>query len=269
MRRRLFLIVIVIVVAAGGLTFGIASEGAGGGSSAVSRIEKEKVLRVGWAVWHPYVFRDPKTNQIQGVSYELLQDLARAFGVSIEWVEDSWATLPAGIQAGKFEITNLMAITPPRAQVVDFSEPVTKHGLSLIAPKEEVAKTRSWEDWDRPGVKIAVTLGANSDMFVTQRFKRAEIVRLKTVPENVLALVSGRVNAHASTIDALKTIQREHPQLAIVPGSFGFSEVAFAVPKGDVDFASRVNGFIRQAKQSGRIRALLERYGLDASFAAD
>lgn len=235
----------------------------------VDRIEKQKTLRVGWAVWHPYVFRDPKTNQVQGISYDLINDLGKAMNVKVEWVEDSWSTLPAGIQANKFEITNLMAITPPRAQAVDFSEPVTKHGLSLIAPKGEVAKTKGWEEWDRPGIKIAVTLGANSDMFVTEKFKKAEIVRLKTVPENVLALVSGRVNAHASTIDALKTIQAEHPDLAIVPGSYGGSEVAFAVAKGDTQFAGRVNQFVHQAKTSGRIKELLNKYGLEASFAAE
>jgi polar amino acid transport system substrate-binding protein len=237
-------------------------------SSALSRIDKEKTLRVGWAVWHPYVFRDPKSNQVEGISYELLQEMGKALGVKVEWIEDSWATLPAGLQASKFEITNLMAITPPRAEVVGFSEAVTQHGLSLIAPQAEVAKTKSWQDWDRPGVKIAVTLGANSDMFVTEKFKRAEIVRLKTVPENVLALVSGRVNAHASTIDALKTIQKEHPNLGIVPGSFGFSEVAFALPKGDAQLAKRVNQFVAEAKKSGRISQLLTKYGLDDSFAA-
>ncbi len=237
--------------------------------SALDRIEKDKVVRVGWAVWHPYVYRDPKNNQVVGVSFELLQDVAKGLNARLEWVEDSWGTLPAGIQAGKFEITNLMAITPPRAQVVDFSEPVTKHGLSLLAPKDEVAKTKGWEEWDRPGVKIAVTLGANSDMFVTEKFKKAEIVRLKTVPENVLALVSGRVHAHASTIDALKTIQREHQHMAIVPGSFGFSEVAFALPKEDPAFAGRINDLVRQAKKSGRVKQLLDKYGLDASFAAE
>lgn len=237
-------------------------------SPALSRIDKEKTLRVGWAVWHPYVFRDPKSNQVEGISYELLQEMGKALGVKVEWIEDSWSTLPAGLQAHKFEITNLMAITPPRAEVVGFSEAVTQHGLSLIAPQAEVAKTKGWEDWDRPGVKIAVTLGANSDMFVTEKFKRAEIVRLKTVPENVLALVSGRVNAHASTIDALKTIQKEHPNLAIVPGSFGFSEVAFALPKGDAQLAKRVNQFVADAKKSGRISQLLTKYGLDDSFAA-
>src|SRR5258708_27269973 len=85
-------------------------------TSALDRIEKQRVMRVGWAVWHPYVFRDPKTNQVQGISYDLVQDLGKSLGVKVEWVEDSWATLPAGLQANKFEITNLMAITPPRAE---------------------------------------------------------------------------------------------------------------------------------------------------------
>lgn len=256
-----------IALAAAAVFFAAASP-AQAQSPATERIDKQKTLRVGWAVWHPYVYRDPKSNQVQGISYELLQDMGKALGVKVEWVEDSWATLPAGLQANKFEITNLMAITPPRAEVVGFSEAVTQHGVSLIGPQAEVAKMKTWQQWDKPGMKIAVTLGANSDMFVTEKFKRAEIVRLKTVPENVLAVVSGRVHAHASTIDALKTIQKEHPSLAIVPGSFGESAVAFALPKGDAALAKRVNQFVADAKKSGRINQLLDKYGLDASFAA-
>lgn len=259
----------ITLLLAGALALGAALAPAYAQSPAVDRIEKQKTLRVGWAVWHPYVYRDPKNNQVQGISYDLINEMGKAMGVKIEWVEDNWSTLPAGIQANKFEITNLMAITPPRAEVVGFSDSVTKHGLSLIAPKDEVAKTRGWEEWDRPGIKIAVTLGANSDMFVTEKFKKAEIVRLKTVPENVLALVSGRVHAHASTIDALKTIQKEHQQFAIVPGSYGGSEVAFALPKGDAQLAGRVNRFVRDAKKTGRIKQLLEKYGLESSFAVD
>jgi ABC-type amino acid transport substrate-binding protein len=266
MKRMFFSITALLF--AGILGFTTAGE-AQAQSSAVKRIDNQKTLRVGWAVWHPYVFRNPKTNQLEGISYDLIQELGKFMGVKVEWVEDNWSTLPAGLQANKFEITNLMAITPPRARVVDFSSAVTQHGLSLIAPQAAVAKTKSWKDWDRPGVKIAVTLGANSDMFVTQQFKQAEIVRLKTVPENVLALVSGRVDAHASTIDALKSIQQKHQNLAIVPGSFGSSEVAFALPKGDEPLAKRVNQFISDAKRAGRVNQLLKKYGLDGSFAAD
>lgn len=258
---------ITVLVATGLLALGAAVTPAQAQQSAADRVAKEKVLRVGWAVWYPYLFRNPKTDKLEGISYELFEDMGKALGVRIQWVEDSWATLPAGIQAGKFDVTNLMAITPPRAKVVDFSDPVTKHGLSLIGFKDKVAKTKSWEEWDRPGVKVDVTLGANSDMFVTEKFKNAEIVRLKTVPECVLALMSGRVDAHASTIDALKAIQKEHPELAIVPGSFGGSEVAVALPKGDAPLAKEVDQFVKKEKSSGRIEQLLVKYGLDASFA--
>lgn len=265
MKQRLLGVTAYVIAA----FIGLGAAPAGAQDSALKRIEDERTLRVGWAVWHPYVFRNPKNNQIEGISYELVNELGKAMNVKVQWVEDSWSTLPAGLQANKFEITNLMAITPPREKVVDFSSAVTQHGLSLIAPQAEVAKTRSWKDWDRPGVKIVVTLGANSDMFVTQQFKQAEIVRLKSVPENVLALVSGRVHAHASTIDALKSIQKQHPNLGIVPGSFGSSEVAFALPKGDARLQGRVNQFIAEAKRSGRVTELLKKYGLDDSFAAN
>ena len=243
--------------------------GALAASAALSRIQQQKTLRVGWAVWHPYVYRDPKTNEVVGIAYDLIEDMAKSMGVKTAWVEDSWSTLPAGIQANKFEVTNLMAITPPRAEAVGFSEPVTRHGLSLIGAKATVAKNKTWDDWDRPGTKIAVTLGSNTDLFVTERFKKAELVRLKTVPENVLALVSGRVDAYASTIDALKTIQKEHPGMDIAPGSYGGSDVAFGLPKGDQELAGRINEFIRTAKKSGRIKQLLDKYGLESSFAID
>jgi ABC-type amino acid transport substrate-binding protein len=257
----------IALILAGALALGAVIAPAKAQSPAVERIDKTKVLRVGWGVWHPYVFRDPKTNQVHGVTYDLMQDMGKSMGVRVEWVEDNWNTLAAGLQANKFEIVNLLAITPPRAQAMDFSEPVTKHGLSLIAAKDAVAKTKSWQDWDRAGVKIG--LGTNSDMFVTEKFKNAEIVRMKAAPEIVLAVLTGRLQAHGSTIDALKTIQKEHPQLEIVPGSFGGSEVAFGLPKGDTQLTSRVNTFVRDAKRSGRIKQLLEKYGLDASFAVD
>ena len=109
------------------------------------------------------------------------------------------------------------------------------------------------------------------DLALAQARSRAEeaLARRALTARGALALVSGRVHAHASTIDALKTIQREHQQMAIVPGSFGASEVAFALPKGDQALAARVNDFIREVKKNGRVTQLLDKYGLDASFAAN
>lgn len=54
-----------------------------------------------------------------------------------------------------------------------------------------------------------------------------------------------------------------------MPGSYGGSEVAFALPKGDAQMAAKVNQFLRDAKKSGRIKQLLDKYGLESSFAVE
>src|SRR5205085_6457364 len=149
--------------------------------STLDTIQRTKTLRVGWAVVHPYIFRDPKTNEIGGFSIDLMRDMSGALGdgVKLQMVEDSWATLAAGLQANKFDIVPLLAITLTRALAVGFSDPYTKHGLTLLAPKDAVAKTKSWKDFDKSGTKIGVTLGSNTDWYLTRAIKQAEIVRLK------------------------------------------------------------------------------------------
>jgi polar amino acid transport system substrate-binding protein len=251
------------------LGIGSPARALGSPDSSLDRIQSQKMMKVGWATWYPYIFRDPKSNDIQGISFDLAEQIGKAMGVKVTWVEDSWATLPAGLQAGKFDVANLMAITPPREAVMSFTNSVTRHSLSLLAPKEEIAKAKSWQEWDRPDVKITVTLGSVGDMFVTQQFKKAEIVRLKTFPENVLALQTGRVNAFGATLDALTVLEKDLPQFAVLSSSFGNSEVAFGVTKGDDALVARLNQAIGEFKNSGQVKQMIVKYGLDASFAVE
>lgn len=237
--------------------------------SALQEIQDRGVIRVGWGVWFPYVFRDPKTNELAGVTVDLCEELGEALGVEVEWVEDNWATLIAGIQAGKFDITNLMAITLPRALSAGYSASVTKHGLSLLVKEKYKPEAKSWKDMDKPDKKVGVTLGSNTDMFVTKQFREAEIVRLPTVPDLVMALLGDKIDAYASTIDSLSITQRDKEGLYLVPGEFGRSEVAFATKQEDQVFINWLNHFVREKQIDGTIMRLLDKHGLDASYAAE
>jgi ABC-type amino acid transport substrate-binding protein len=236
--------------------------------STLERVQKEHVLRVGWGTWYPYIFKDPKTNKLSGFSYDLIEDLGKSLGARVDWVEDSWATMVAGIQARKFDMTNVMAITPPRAEAIAFSEPVTKHGLSILVSKDKLGSLKSWQDLNKAGVKIGVVLGSNTDFYATKALSSAELVRQRTSPESLMALTTGKIDGYASTIDSLIPYTKEYPNLGVVPGEFGSSEVAFPVPKGDDAMLKVVNEFVRAKKTSGGIRTLLDKYGMDASFAA-
>jgi ABC-type amino acid transport substrate-binding protein len=266
-RSRLVVVMAALLVAAG-VVLNV-FDAAGQAPSVLERVQKEHVLRVGWGTWYPYIFKDPKTSKLSGFSYDLIEDLGKSMGARVEWIEDSWATMVAGIQARKFDMTNVMAIPPPRAEAVAFSEPVTKHGLSILVTKDKMAGLKSWQDLNKPGVKVAVTLGSNTDFYATKALTSAELIRQRTSPESIMALTTGKVDGYASTVDSLVPYTKEYPNLAVVPGEFGSSEVSFPVPKGDDAMLKVVNEFVQAKKKSGGIKALLDKYGMDASFAAN
>jgi ABC-type amino acid transport substrate-binding protein len=116
MTRRLLIVVLIASI----LVPFAALPGSAAAESALDTIQRTKTLRVGWAVVHPYIFRDPKNNEITGFSIDLMRDMAGALGdgVKLQMVEDSWATLAAGLQANKFDIVPLLAVTLPRAMAV-------------------------------------------------------------------------------------------------------------------------------------------------------
>jgi len=260
------IVVLTMAVLLLGMVYSLAGADQG---SALHDIQKRGAIRVGWGVWFPYVFRDPKTNELAGVTVDLCEELGKALGVKVEWVEDNWATLIAGIQAGKFDITNLMAITLPRALNVGYTKPVTKHGLSILVKEKYKPQCKSWKDMDKADKRVGVTLGSNTDMFVTKQFQKAEIVRLPTVPDLIMALMADKIDAYASTIDSLTITQRDTKGLYLVPGEFGRSEVAFATRQDDQIFINWLNHFVREKQIDGTITRLLEKHGLDASYVVE
>jgi len=238
-------------------------------ASALHEVQKRGTLRFGWAAWWPYVYRDAKTNQLVGISVDMAEEMAKALNVKVEFVEDTWGTFAAGIQANKFDVWNLVAIALPRATASGFSDAVTIHGLSMITKKADEPNLKSWKDLDRKGKKISVTLGSNTDLYLTRAIHDAEIVRLKTSPEGFAAFKTGKANAYASTIDSLTVLAKDNPECSVAPGEFGRSPVAFAVKEDDQVWINWLNQFVKEMKMTGMITNLLKKHGLNASFAAE
>ena len=240
----------------------------GHAESTLDQVLKRGNLRFGWAVWWPYVYRDAKTNEITGISVDLANAMAKALKVKVVWVEDSWGTFSAGIQSGKFDIWNLSGITLPRATAVGYTDPVTNHGLSVITKKSKHPGLKDWSDLDKKGRKLSVTFGSNTDLYLTRAVRNAEIVRLKSSPECFSAMMTGKVDAYASTIDSLKVLAKDNAGTYVAPGEFGRNNVAFPVKINDQVWINWLNFFVTEMKMTGAIGQLLEKHGLDSSFVA-
>src|SRR5262245_4213429 len=101
--------------------------------SAFSRIDKTKTLRVGYIVFPPCVTKDASTQKIGGHFTAAIEEIARSAGWNIEYVEADWATFPAGLSSGRFDVSiSPTFVTVPRALAVSFTRPLFYAGNSAI-----------------------------------------------------------------------------------------------------------------------------------------
>lgn len=230
---------------------------------ALQTIKSKGELRVGWATFYPYVYRDAKTKELTGFAADFMKSMAESMGVKLVWVEDSWATLVAGLQANKFDMTIPgVAVTMQRAEVVTFSKPIVKMPLGLMVMRKDGRKYKSWEELDQPGVKITTTLGSVVDTFATRKFKKAEILRVKAGPDSIAQVVAGKADAWANGLEGLHMVAKDRKDMEVVPGEFGANPICLIVRQGDFVTRDYVNLFIDDLRRSGVLKTLVEKHGL-------
>src|SRR4029450_8141199 len=84
--------------------------------------------------------------------------------------------------------------TPERKQAVDFPEsPLLYYSLAVLARDDLPAKT--WEDLNKPGVRIAVPQASSMDRFVSEHAAKADLQRFPDNAAAIAAFQSGRVDA--------------------------------------------------------------------------
>jgi ABC-type amino acid transport substrate-binding protein len=177
--------------------------------STLDQIKSRGMLRVGWGVWFPYVFRDPQTKEIKGISVDIFNEMAKALGVRAEFVEDSWATMMAGLQARKFDVLNALVITEERKRAADFSKPITRHQNGFLILKTNADRYRTWQDFDKLDKKIVVSMGSSTDTLATKELRQAQIVRVRGQDDQLLAVLTGKADAQLSSVDSMLFITGE------------------------------------------------------------
>src|SRR5437763_9136804 len=114
---------------------------------ALAPAKAQQVLKVGSTpTGIPFTFLDTKTNSIQGVMVDLITEIGKDAGFTVQIEPMQFSTLVASLTSNKIDIISAaMFITPPRKEVIDFSEPVYTYGEGLLVPKSD-SKTYTRED---------------------------------------------------------------------------------------------------------------------------
>lgn len=228
--------------------------------------EAQQTLKIGWGALPPFEYQDIATGELKGPLIDVAKEFAKRMGARPEFTEDSWAMLPSGIAAGRFQ-TALMAETNERAKLVDFTAPLYYTLFTAVTRQDSGIKT--WDELNQPGRKIATTTGSGGDELLTsldaQGKIHGQIVRIKEVGAAILAVASKQVDGYVNQRDILSLIKAKQSSFIIVDGSFGTSLFGFAIPKNNPEFAKRAQAALASIVADGTMSKLIAQYGIQGA----
>ncbi|MCW0232092.1 MAG: transporter substrate-binding domain-containing protein [Ferrovibrio sp.] len=161
----------------------------------LAEIKKRGSLRVGVTQAPPWYSKDPKTGEWNsGLGVSMGKAMAAVLGVKFEPVEVTWGTAIAALQGNKIDLMYMLDATPERAAAVDFPQnPLLFYSMAVLARDDLAVKT--WQDLNKPEVRIAVPQASSMDKFLTETVGKAAIQRFPGNPEAIAAFQAGRVDA--------------------------------------------------------------------------
>ncbi len=226
-------------------------------------------LRVGVGIYSPFAVETPN-GDFEGIDIEILTELGNELGVKTTFQNVSWDVLVAGVQTNKYDMTTAIVISDERKAAVDFSVPLYGVGLHWVVQSDNPANFQTLDDINKPGVSVLVFAGSFDETAARKWLPEADIKPVTIsggVAQAVAELMAGRTDVISleSPVntrlyksihgDALRFIPPEDEPLQSDP-------VAYAVPKGETEFADFISSVITRLRDAGEIDKLFDKYAV-------
>jgi len=201
--RRALVFRLVVGAVVGLLTVTACDRGGPASETTLSRIQREGVVRVGYANEAPYAYMDEQTGRLTGEAPEIARVVLAQMGVEhVEGVLTEFGALIPGLKAGRFDIIAAgMYILPPRCREIAFTNPTYRIGEAFLVKAGNPLDLHSYaEAAAHPSARVGVVAGA-----VELAYARASglpddrIAVLPDAPSAVAAVQAGRVDAYGGT----------------------------------------------------------------------
>ena len=232
----------------------------------LQRIEAAKTLRV--CIWPDYYgisFRNPKTQQLAGIDIDNAHELAKALGVTAEFVDSSFARLIEDVTADRCDIAMFgIGITPQRQVKLRFTQPHLSSDIYAITTKSN-ARVQKWDDIDRPGRIVVVAKGTIHETVMKDKLKAAELLVVDTPQAREQEVQSGRADVFMTDYPFSRRMldNNDWARLLSPTAVYHMTPYGWAMLPGDDRFHARVEEVLAAMKRDGRLLTNAKRHNLE------
>lgn len=226
------------------------------------KINEHEIIEIGTSPdYPPFAFIDEKTNEIVGFDVDVAFEIAHRLEKKAIIKRMPFKSLIFGLLAEDIDIIAAgISPTKQRRKAVSFSRPYLE-GDPLVALFNKNISINSFEGLVKKS--IVVNMGYTADLFLS-RVPNAQITKLSTPAEAIMALQSGSVDAFvcakSSVAKMLKRESLRQLKKFVIPNTG--DSYALAINKQKPKFKEKVDAALRKMKKDGTLKKLEKKWGL-------
>jgi len=191
---------------------------------------------------------------IVGIDIEIAKAIASALGKNLKVVNKSFDYLLDDLSSGKVDFVIAgMTPTEARAEIVDFSQVYYEATQVILVQTTNVSTYSTLASLDSATVRIAAQMGAIQQDLADEYFPTSQKVYLQAVPDLVLKLSQGLVEAVLLEKPVAEGYVANVSGLSILDLTIGEPDggSAVAVEKGNTELLAVINTVLTSLIESG------------------
>lgn len=265
--QKIVIGVIALLILAGLIFYVTSSE-----SEAPKVAEKE--LRIGYIVYDPLLMKDGKTGALSGVSYDIVELVAKELGYKTNWVEEvGWGTSLEGLATGRYDILGTqMWPNEAREKAAVFSKaPISTGIYPYVKEGEKRFDPNNLKAINSSKYKVAVIDGS-MDMFIAKEdYPQAELValpQLASFSEIYLNITQGKADISFTDPSAAELFNKSNDVKVVKLGTVpvrSFSN-SFALKKDNTALLNEWNAGLSKVMAGSEIEKILAKYGVSSHY---
>ena len=152
-----------------------------------------------------------------------------------------------------------------RAKTICFSPAYCDIQATYLVPAGSAIQ--KIEDVDKPDIRIVAKERSAYDLWLTENIKNATIIRTKSIDESFTKFCDEGYEVLAGLRPKLLDEATKLPGSTILPGSFTVIGQSVGCRRDIPEAAKFLHDFVEDAKASGLISSLIEKYGVQGKLA--
>lgn len=208
----------------------------------------------------PFEMTD-KNGRYVGFDLDLAKHMARSMNVKFVPVNTAWDGIVPALKTGKCDFIGGMTITAERNLSVNFANPYTQVGQTVLISPELAGKVNSYRDLNNGKYTVSTQLGTTGAEAAKKYLSAAKIDLYDTSADAALQVANGKADAFVYDLPYNALYEAQHKGKVIhLDESFTFEPLGWAVRKGDPDFLNFLNNYLQQIKGDGTYQRIYDKW---------